>query len=198
LFSGRHVSVKMLGPEWRHRMIDVCGIGTFRRAEYRDVFVTHIHLDHLPLKEYIAGARLKFFTAPEYYSALIKRYGGEFEVCEYTDIIRTSHTTLIGRQFVKVNTYGFFWKDALLVPESDDVASLIKEYAPKFALVFISYQSHLHPVSFNNRRGDVFIVDNRVWKPYAQNVIPKIAFSCTEEDRELYEKYFYDSDVLQK
>jgi len=179
-------------------MIDVCGVGAFRRTERKDAFVTHTHLDHLPLKEYIAGAQLRFFTAAEYCPALIKKYGDKFEVCEYTDVIKTSHTTLVGKQFVKVNTYGFFWKEALLVPESDDVELLIAEYAPEFAFIFVSHQSHLHPVDFNNGRKDVFIVDNRVWKPYASNVIPKIAFSCSKEDRELYERHFYDSNVLQK
>jgi hypothetical protein len=198
MFSGKPVSVKMLGPEWWHRMIDVCGVGVFRREERRDVFITHTHLDHLLLEEYIKGARLRFFAASEYCSELINKYGGEFEVYEYKDVIKTSHTTFVGRQYVKVNTYGFFWKDAMLVPETDNPELLIAEYAPKFAFIFASYQSHKHPVGFNNARKDVFIVDNRVWRPYSPNVIPKIVFSCSRSDRELYRRYFNGFGVPQK
>lgn len=44
-------------------------------------------------------------------------------------------------------------------------------------MIFVSYQSHSHPAGFNNGRRDVFILDNRIWKPYAPNIIPKIVMS---------------------
>lgn len=189
-FSGGSVSVKMLGPEWRHRMIDVCGMGEFRRRKQRAVFITHLDSDHLPLKEYVLGANLRFFTSSTYLKRLEEMYGDVFEVCEYTDVIETEHTTKHGRKYIRVKTFGFFFKEALVVPECDNPDELIKEYSPRFTMIFVAYQSHIHPVSFNNRRRDVFILDNRVWKPWAPNIIPKIVFSSTASDAELYRKYF--------
>lgn len=78
----------------------------------------------------------------------------------------------------------------MVIPECDNPDQLIKEYGPKLAFVLVSYQSHNHLSSFNNHRRDVFIVHNKVWRPYAPNVIPKIVFSSTDEDRLLYLKYF--------
>lgn len=171
-------------------MFDVCGIGEFRRREERDVFITHLDPDHLPLKEYIMGAKIRFFTAAQFLPELTRKYGDAFEVLEYTDVLRLKHTTVKGGKYVKVDAYAFFIGEGMLIPECDDPDALIREYSPKFAFLFVSYQSHYHPVGFNNRRRDVFIVHNKVWRPYAPNVIPKIVFSCMREDRELYAKYY--------
>jgi len=187
---GRTVDVKMLGPEWRHRMIDVCGVGKFRRRDQRDVFITHLHLDHLPLKEYILGANLRFFSPKTYLANVEKIYGDTFEICEYDDVIETEHTSIHGRKYIKVKTYCFFLGETLVIPECDDPNKLLREYSPKFTIIFIAHQSHFHLVDFNNRRKDVFILDNRVWEPYAPNIIPKIVFSSAQSDIELYRKYF--------
>lgn len=189
------VDVKMLPPEWRHRIVDVCGVGPFKRTELRDVFVTHTHLDHLLLKEYVHGARLRFFTAKKYLPEITGKYGDIFEVCEYRDVAEVHHTTRHGNRFVSVASFVYFIKDAVIIPESDNPGELIREYAPRFAFTFVSRQSHLHPVSFNNRRRDIFILDNAVWRPYAPNIIPKIAFSCSKEDRELYRRFHVKTDV---
>jgi hypothetical protein len=77
----------------------------------------------------------------------------------------------------------------MVIPESDNPDKLIEEYRPKFAFMFVAYQSHQHPVSFNNHRRDVFILHNKIWRPYAPNIIPKIVFSSTKEDKELFTKY---------
>ena len=184
------VSIRMLGLEWRHRMIDVCGVGVFKRTELRDVFITHLHLDHLPLTEYIYGAKLRFFTASIYISEVAAKYGDMFEVCEYNDVAEVRHTSRHGNRFVMVPTIIFFFKDVAVIPEVDDPDGLIREYAPRYAFLFVSRQSHSHPASFNNRRRDVFIVDNNAWRPYAPNIVPKIVFSCTGEDRELFSRFY--------
>lgn len=186
----RCVDVKMLGSEWWRRMVDVCGVGTFRREKRREVFITHLHLDHMPLKEYIAGAKVRFYVAPAYLTDVMKAYGDSFEVCEYRDIIETAHTALYNQKYVKVKTFGYFFGDELVIPECDGPDDLIKEYSLKTAFIFVAHQSHNHPVSFNNRRRDVFIIDNSTWKPYAPNVIPKIVFSSAPSDAELYRKHF--------
>jgi len=165
-------------------------LGVFNHRSWRDVFVTHTHLDHLLLKEYVSGAKLRFYTSKEYFDEVVRRYGDVFEVTEYTDVVKTVHTSLTGRKFERVETTCFFVEECLVIPESDEPQRLIEEYAPKFAFVFVAFQSHFHPVDFDNSRKDVFIVDNRVWKPYAPNVVPKIAFSCSKSDRKLYEQYF--------
>jgi len=187
LFSGRQVSVKMLGPEWRHRIIDVCGVGAFKRSEERLAYITHLDPDHLPLKEYILGAKVRFFTAPKFVKGLDAFYGGAFEVCEYSDVLMLKHATVTGRgKVVERETCAFFMGEAMVIPECDDPDGLIKEYKPRFAFIFVAQQSHRHPVGFNNNRRDVFILHNKVWKPYAPNVIPKIVFSSTREDREAF------------
>ena len=185
----REVNVRFLGSEWRHRMFDVCGVGWFRRREERDVFITHLDPDHLPLKEYVIGAPLRFFAAGDLLPALLRRYGDSFEVAEYDDVLRLEHTTVSKGRFVTRTTYAFFIRNAMVIPECNSPNRLIREYSPRFAFLFVSYQSHRHPVGFNNRRRDVFILHNKVWKPYAPNVIPKIVFSYTEEDREFYNRY---------
>ena len=170
-------------------MFDVCGIGEFRRREERDVFITHLDPDHLPLREYILGAPSRFYTAADIPPALRKRYGGSFEVAEYDDVLKLKHTTISNRRFVTKTAYAFFLKEAMIIPECDDPDALIREYSPKFTFLFVSYQSHNHLVKFNNHRRDVFILNNKVWRPHAPNVIPKIVFSCTREDREFYNRY---------
>jgi hypothetical protein len=190
VFSGKPVSVKMLGPEWRHRMIDVCGVGVFRRKEERLTYITHLDLDHLPLKEYVLGAKIRFFTASKFMRGLEAFYGGAFDVCEYNDVLMLKHTTISGkRKIVEKETCAFFIGEAMIIPECDDPDKLIMEYRPKFAFIFVSQQSHQHPVSFNNHRRDVFILHNKVWTPYAPNVIPKIVFSSTEEDKKMFTNY---------
>jgi len=188
---GRTVDVKMLGPEWRHRMIDVCGIGVYRKDTWREVFITHLDPDHLPLKEHIAGGLLKFRVPKEYFCHVSKIYGELFEVEEYSDVLRLEHTTLWpGRgKYVTRAAYAFFIRDSMVIPECDNPDQLIKEYGPKLAFVLVSYQSHNHLSGFNNYRRDVFIVHNKVWKPYAPNIIPKIVFASTSDDRELFHKY---------
>jgi len=182
------VDVKMLPREWWHRMIDVCGVGAFRRTELRDVFITHVHLDHLPLKEYVLGTRLRFFTASDYMPKIADIYGDSFEVFEYTDVARVTHTSRHGNRFMKVASIIFFIKNAVVIPECDSPGKFIEEYSLKYAFVFVSRQSHQHPIDSSIwKRKDVFIIDNATWRPYAPNVIPKIVFSYT--DKELYRKF---------
>jgi len=190
-FARGFVDVKMLGPEWRHRMIDVCGIGVFRKREEREVFITHLDSDHLPLKEHVAGSRLKFRAPAPLLAILTERYGDSFEVQEYSDVLKLEHMTFSvnKRKLVSRTTYAFFIKDSIIIPECDTPDRLIEEYRPRFAFVLVCYQSHNHISGFNNRRRDVFIVHNKVWKPYAPNVIPKIVFSSASEDVELFHKY---------
>jgi len=171
-------------------MIDVCGAGAVRRQKQRDVFITHLHLDHLPLKEFVTGANIRFFTSSYYLTGLKELYGNSFEICEYRDVVATEHTTMLGRKYVKVETFGFFFKEALVIPECNNPNDLIKEYAPRFTFIFVAHQSHSHIVEFNNRRKDVFILDNRAWKPYAPNIIPKIVFSSSPSDVELFRRHF--------
>ncbi|MEM2169275.1 MAG: hypothetical protein QXO15_06945 [Nitrososphaerota archaeon] len=91
---GRTIDVKMLGPEWRHRMIDVCGVGRFIRGMKRDVFVTHLDSDHLPLREYIAGSPLRFCVASPLINDVQRLYGKSFDFVEYLDYIELKHTTV--------------------------------------------------------------------------------------------------------
>jgi len=170
-------------------MFDVCGLGFFRRREERDVFITHLDPDHLPLKEYVIGAPLRFYTAASILPSLVRRYADAFEVAEYDDVLELEHTTISNRRFVTKTAYAFFLKDAMIIPECDNPDALIREYSPKFAFLFVSYQSHHHLVRFNNRRRDVFILHNKVWRPHAPNIIPKIVFSCTKEDKEFFDRY---------
>ncbi len=192
-FSGDCVDVKMLPREWYHRMVDVCGVGVFDKRQWRDVFITHLDSDHLPLKEAIAGAKIKFYVARGLVPAIQKAYGDAFEVVEYTDVLKLKHTTLTfrarGMKFVEKATYAYFIHDAVVLPESDNIDRLVEEYKPKFTFLFTAYQSHSHPVNFNNHRRDVFILHNKVWKPYAPNIVPKIVFSCSTDDRALYDRY---------
>ena len=188
-FSGDCVDVKMLPQEWWHRMIDVCGVGVFERRVARDVFITHLDPDHLPLREYVAGSRLTFLSAPKLVDELARKYRG-FEVIEYRDVLELEHTTLSSGRHVLKTAYAYFIEDCVVIPECDDPDELICEYKAKLHFLFVSHQSHHHPVSFNNNRRDVFILDNRVWKPYAPNIIPKIVFSSTRDDEELFKSYF--------
>jgi hypothetical protein len=154
MFSGKPVSVKMLGPEWWHRMIDVCGVG-----------------------------------APKFVEKLNAFYGKAFNIFEYNDVLMMKHTTFSEGRFVEKDVCAMFIGNAMVIPESDNPDKLIEEYRPKFAFMFVAYQSHQHPVSFNNHRRDVFILHNKIWRPYAPNIIPKIVFSSTKEDKELFTKY---------
>lgn len=185
------VNVKILGSEWWHRMIDVCGVGTYRKEAWREVFITHLDPDHLPLKEHVAGGLLKFKVSEEHFCYISKTYGDLFEVEEYGDVLRLEHTTLwlSRRKYVTRTTYAFFIKDSMVIPECDNPDQLIKEYRAKFAFILVSYQSHNHLSGFNNHRGDVFIVHNKVWKPYAPNIIPKIVFASTSEDKDLFNRH---------
>jgi len=190
LLSGKHVTVKMLGAEWRHRMVDVCGVGVFRRKDERLVYITHLDSDHLPLKEHVLGANMRFFTASKFVKKLEVFYGGAFDVYEYSDVLMLRHTTINSkRRIVERETCAFFVGEAMIIPECDDPDELIREYRPRVAFIFVAQQSHQHPVGFNNHRRDVFILHNKIWKPYAPNVIPKIVFASTGEDRRLFKSY---------
>jgi hypothetical protein len=189
MFSGKPVSVKMLGSEWWHRMIDVCGVGMFRRDRERHGYITHLDPDHLPLKEYVLNAKVRFFTAPKFVEKLSAFYGKAFNIFEYNDVLTMKHTTFSEGRFVEKDVCAMFIGNAMVIPESDNPDKLIEEYRPKFAFMFVAYQSHQHPVSFNNHRRDVFILHNKIWRPYAPNIIPKIVFSSTKEDKELFTKY---------
>jgi len=169
-------------------MFDVCGIGFFRREEERDVFIIHLDLDHLPLKDYIAGARMKFYVAPPIFQEVFRRYGEAFEVEEYSDILMVK-----GEYFYMGRTRGnyafvYFIHDAVVIPECCNASELIEEYGLKYTFVFVFKQPRSHFSDFNNRRRDVFILDNSVWRPYAPNVIPKIVFA--ESDRKTFREHF--------
>ncbi|MEM2045446.1 MAG: hypothetical protein QXO20_04620 [Candidatus Bathyarchaeia archaeon] len=106
-------------------MIDVCGIGVYRKDTWREVFITHLDPDHLPLKEHIAGGLLKFRVPKEYFCHVSKIYGELFEVEEYSDVLRLEHTTLWpGRgKYVTRAAYAFFIRDSMVIPECDNPTS---------------------------------------------------------------------------
>jgi hypothetical protein len=197
MFSGKHVSVEMLGPEWWHRMIDVCGVGTFRREKERSIYVTHLDLDHLPLKEHILEANVRFFTAPKFMKELSAFYGDAFSVHEYDDVLMLKHSTVRGGRVIQRLTCAFFIGEAMIIPECDSPDKLIEEYRPKFALMFVAQQSRQHSAGFSDHRRDVFILHNKVWKPYAPNVIPKIVFSSTDKNlfRNSIARLMYENSI---
>jgi hypothetical protein len=98
MFSGKPVSVKMLGSEWWHRMIDVCGVG----------YITHLDPDHLPLKEYVLNAKVRFFTAPKFVEKLSAFYGKAFNISEYNDVLMMKHTTFSEGRFVEKDVCAMF------------------------------------------------------------------------------------------
>jgi len=185
---GRPPRPKRLRNEWHRRIIDVCGLGIFSRIQQRIVYITHLHRDHLPLKEYVAGANLKFCTGPRYVKLLQEKYR-DFEVIEYTDVVEVEHTYPYAGRYRVTKTYVFFIGDGIIIPECDNPSEVIREYEAKVTLVFVSQQSHNHLSNFNNRRDDVYILDNRTWERNKPNIIPKIVFSSTDEDRRLYLEY---------
>ena len=169
-------------------MFDVCGIGEFRRREERDVFITHLNLDHLPLKEYVADARMRFYVAPPIFQEVHRRYGDVFDVEEYSDILMVEDEYLYMGRTRRNYAFAYFIHDAVVVPECCNASELIEEYSVKYAFVFVFKQPRSHFSDFNNHRRDVFILDNSVWRPYAPNIIPKIVFA--ESDRKAFSKYF--------
>lgn len=168
-------------PYLSNFLLDVCGVVPFSRSHYKSAFITHMHKDHLPLRERVRGIIL--YTGRAYVDSLKRFYG---EACEYTDVLELDHTYPYEGKIRTVKTYGFFIKEVLFIPECDNPEEILKEYSPKVSLVCVSRQSRQHPVDFKGR-DDVYIVDNGSWFKYKPNVIPKVVFS--EADRQYYGRY---------
>jgi len=108
----------------------------------REVFITHLHEDHLSLKQFIAGARLKFYTGERYVKPLERKYSDlEIPVEEYRNVLVLHHCFMHSEtgKIRETETYGFFIKDSLGIPECDEPAKLIEEYKLKTLFLFIFY-----------------------------------------------------------
>jgi len=114
----------------RHRMLQ-------EKGRKRCVFITRLDLDHLPLKDYIAGARMKFYVAPPIFQGILRRYGEAFEVEEYSDILMVKDEYLYMGRTRGNYAFIYFIHDAVVIPECCNASELIEEYGLKYAFVFV-------------------------------------------------------------
>ena len=173
---------------WKNKLFDVCGIGQKNPTQklQREIFITHTHRDHLPLRLLVAPGT-KIHVAPPLLPRVQKIYP-QAVVEEHLDYFTTEHTLIANGRITRAESYGYFIKDLVVIPESDHATQLVKEYKSKVTFVFAFKQPRNHLGGhFNNHRRDVFILDNTTWRRYRPNIIPKIVFA--ESDRETYQRW---------
>jgi hypothetical protein len=195
-------SVK-LGSEWQRRLLDVCGL-RFTKSEPMEAFITHLHRDHLPFREEILNSQL-VFKVPEYLIDPLRcKYPRtKIEIEVYTDVMRLPHTfRLSDGRFQTTDSYAYFIGNALVIPECNEPARVLEEYRAKVVFTLVFHQSHNHLIQrFDHNRDDIdFLVDNRTWDKYKENVIPKVVYSRVSDDIELYRRvkmYRHESDFVQ-
>jgi hypothetical protein len=170
---------------WRKYLLDVCSFEK-RINVKRAVFITHLHLDHLPLQDVIrfTGSTIKCATPLIPY--LRRRYRN-CEIEEYRDYVKTYHTNYyVGRKPAQTETFCYFFENVALIPESDEASELIKEYESKYAFIFLSKQPRNHLSSWKKIPFDperTFILDNSVWRAYAPNIVPKVVPAASDEEQ---------------
>ena len=174
---------KELVERWKHTMFDVCGVGREVKTQVnREVFLTHTHNDHLPLAQVLASG-ITMRVAPPLLSRIQRIYGEKVVAEEYSDFVESKHTLMVNNRITTAPTFAYFIKDTVLIPESDNASELVEQYKAKYVFCFAFKQPRNHfGNAFNNRRGDVFILDNSVWSPYAPNIIPKITYALSDEE----------------
>lgn len=179
--------MEKLGKEWQRRIIDVCGIAPFDPQTPTEIYLTHLHKDHMPLVHQL-GKHVKFMVAEELVNEVEKRYGvvGRVQPCD--DVLKLEHMYRVGMRIRGTHTYAYFIGNAMIIPECTTPRTILTEYKPKVALVFSFHQAHtdtLEPFSNTDPNID-YLLDNKTWHPYRENVIPKVLYSSTLEDRQLY------------
>ncbi|HDH44831.1 MAG TPA: hypothetical protein ENG66_05510 [Thermococcus sp.] len=160
--------------KWGKFAFDVCGVGRSKMFQVsRNIFITHTHNDHLPLREALSKEAKIFVASP--LLPRIQRLYPHLTIEEYTDYLQTEHTFIANGRVTKAVTFGYFIHSLVLIPESDHAEKILEEYRSRYTLVFAFKQPRNHfGELFNNHRRDIFLLDNTVWKPYAPNIIPKI------------------------
>ena len=180
--EGTRVTFEIIA-RWKGTMFDVCGVGKENRLQVnRNVFLTHTHNDHLPLAQVLAQG-ITVRVASPLMSRMEKIYGNRIILEEYTDFLEAKHTFIANNKVTAAPAYAYFMQDAMLIPEADNAAEIIAQYKAKYVFCFAFKQPRGHfGNQFDNKRNDVFILDNSVWNPYAPNIIPKITYAITDEE----------------
>ena len=192
-------AIPKLGSEWLvgRLVLDVCA---FRRPDINEkiaIHPSHLHPDHVILPGELVNREVVFKGPPILLSELqeekgyqrLLRMNPNIDFEEYTDVVgplpHTSYSPKQGKRVVTDSFGRFFPGDVLFVPECDDPKSIIQKYRPKVSIVMASARSRRFQVNFYDYMDVDILIDNRIWfwQKHEDNVMPKVFFSCTREDK---------------
>ena len=177
-----------LGAKWYWRVVDVCGL---RRPEGRvEVFLTHNHSDHRILPSELRGFKVNIWTPNEALRSIIQRTYPWARVEIWRDTLRLQHTSLVRGRFEKTDAHGYFVDRALVIPECDNPLEVVREYRERINILMVFRRSPRFCVSRIPVEEVDYLLDPSRWffENREPKVIPKVFFSSTPQDRELFER----------
>ena len=140
-------------------------------------FVTHRDIDHLT-----AFGGVTLLCAEQLVGDLKRIYGRvpielQFQTWPRSECIETWHGRETERHQVK--TYGYHYKDTMVIPECHNALELLKEHAPKCAIVIFFKQPRAHPQQYVSPEklrelcDHAYFADVSTMRPTFQWVIPQ-------------------------
>lgn len=190
--------IKKLGSEWQRIILDVCGLRRPEKEDEISIYQSHLHLDHVALPGDLIDKKAIFKAPGTLVDDLKRKYrkamrvNPKIQIEEYTDVLKVPHTSYNPKlgKWKSGFSFVFFIKaskgTALVVPECDIPAEIVREYKADVNIVMAFARSRRHQVTFFDYVDVDYIVDNRIWffTNTDSHTIPKVLFSMTREDIE--------------